>query len=462
MQAQQYALPLPPDYYAAIQAFPPPLSDHYLAQDDAQNFATSFSRGSSFTYPYQEYRYLLDRGELTSRLCTSGLVGSTLDATGLGFAGNHASNTGALAAPEDITAYQQQTWDWTGAPNGEIIAPAPVYAAQAEPDYFGIKSPGIHASGVRSPTAQLPTPAAMAVLLNPSGRSEDELSQIGYELPHTSALVANHASATARPNRIVEPLVSTQEIVPESLSREKKHACTMCHKRFDRPSTLRKHLLVHTGEKAFVCDTCGRRFGVASNLNRHVKRCILKPVNTPSPSNNSASGSGSPSAVADSPNISTLISPSLSPMSARESSASTSGSRSGKRPRAPPSPPPVPLESEVASAAPKAKSQGQKRRRRAPSPSQWIPATLQNFNLLSDDSYRVTSVPLPPVRRNPPKEERDSWDENVAHAPYHPCGWSGVLPGPGLGLGLGLGGKDVRNLNLGGRGGFMLGRVLVF
>jgi len=67
------------------------------------------------------------------------------------------------------------------------------------------------------------------------------------------------------------------------------------------------------------------------------------------------------------------------------------------------------------------------------------------------------------VKRNLHKgEERDSWDENVATSPYHPCGWKDVLPGPGFGLGLGLGGKDVRNLNLGGNGGFMLGRVLVF
>jgi len=51
----------------------------------------------------------------------------------------------------------------------------------------------------------------------------------------------------------------------------------------------------------------------------------------------------------------------------------------------------------------------------------------------------------------------------VNHTPYHPGGWSGTLPGPGLGQGIvGLGGKDVRNVNFGGRGGFMLGRVLVF
>ena len=54
--------------------------------------------------------------------------------------------------------------------------------------------------------------------------------------------------------------------------------------------------------------------------------------------------------------------------------------------------------------------------------------------------------------------------------PYHPGGWSGTLPGPGLGggggggLGGGFGGKDVRNTSVGfgGKGGFLLGRVLVF
>lgn len=104
---------------------------------------------------------------------------------------------------------------------------------------------------------------------------------------------------------------------------------------------------------------------------------------------------------------------------------------------------------------------GQKRRRRAPSPSQWVPATLQNLNLLSEDSHRSTSIPLPPVRPNYPKEERDSWNENIGVAPYHPVAWNGTLPGPGLGHGIGLGGKDLRNIELGGRGGVILGRVLV-
>lgn len=108
------------------------------------------------------------------------------------------------------------------------------------------------------------------------------------------------------------------------------------------------------------------------------------------------------------------------------------------------------------------KPTGQKRRRRAPSPSLWVPWSLRTFNLTCEEFYRSSPVPLPPVRKSLPKEERDSWDENVASRPYHPVEWRGVLPGPGLGHGLGLGGKDVRNINFGANGGIMLGRVLVF
>lgn len=211
---------------------------------------------------------------------------------------------------------------------------------------------------------------------------------------------------------------------------------------------------------AFVCDTCGRRFGVASNLNRHVKRCILKPVNSNSPSHKSTT-SGSPSSLPGSPDTFAMSSPNQPgvPLGKRSRTSSVTSSEV--------SPPSIARAQASTSATgynmpTKSKPAGQKRRRRAPSPSQWVPDTLQSFNLLSEDSYRVTDVPLPPVRRNLPQEERDSWDENVNQTPYHPCGWRGILPGPGLGQGSGLGGKDVRNLDLGGRGGFMLGRVLVF
>ncbi|KAH7925671.1 hypothetical protein BV22DRAFT_1010705 [Leucogyrophana mollusca] len=104
-----------------------------------------------------------------------------------------------------------------------------------------------------------------------------------------------------------------------------------------------------------------------------------------------------------------------------------------------------------------------KRRRRAPSPSQWIPTSLLPFNLFSIDFTKSTSVPLPPVSAFKDAssdewiEERDSWNENVGLTPYHPCGWGGALPGPGLGFGS----KDVGKLGLMNGGAFVMGRLMV-
>jgi hypothetical protein len=110
--------------------------DGLVQETYPDHFTNGFSRGSSF--PYQDYRCLLDRGELTSRLCPTSLVDhptTTLDATGLGFAGNPPPGC-AFGAPEDIPAYDPAPWDWFNPSNG-IVAPAPVYAAEAT-SYLGM------------------------------------------------------------------------------------------------------------------------------------------------------------------------------------------------------------------------------------------------------------------------------------------------------------------------------------
>jgi hypothetical protein len=207
---------------------------------------------------------------------------------------------------------------------------------------------------------------------------------------------------------------------------------------------------------AFVCDTCGRRFGVASNLNRHVKRCILKPVNAvnrTSQMNSSTTPSGSPTGDVSPPSLrgSTITDPA--------SPASGASVRSNKRSResdaGPSSPPGSPSQS---SSKPPAK-----RRRRAPSPSQWIPQSLVDFNITPAEYTKPTPIPLPPVTAFKDNasdqwiEERNSWNDNVDSLPYHPCGWSGTLPGPAIGLG----GKDVMNLGLVNGGTYVMGRLVM-
>ena len=97
-----------------------------------------------------------------------------------------------------------------------------------------------------------------------------------------------------------------------------------------------------------------------------------------------------------------------------------------------------------------------KRKRRAPSPSHWIPHSLLAFDLCSSEGNKVTPVPLPPVM--PVKyfgfvEERNSWDTSFGRRPYHPEGWQGRLPGPGLGNG--FVGRDLGNF-----GGLVMGRMI--
>jgi uncharacterized Zn-finger protein len=45
--------------------------------------------------------------------------------------------------------------------------------------------------------------------------------------------------------------------------------CNYCGKCFDRPSLLKRHIRIHTGERPHVCDVCAKGFSTSSSLNTH-------------------------------------------------------------------------------------------------------------------------------------------------------------------------------------------------
>ena len=257
---------------------------------------------------------------------------------------------------------------------------------------------------------------------------------------------------------------------------------------------------------AYVCNICNRRFGVASNLNRHTRRCALRPVNasragaTPANAVNGVEqaisgetnatrsvASGSKSVINDTDARKTQNGkPNVATSSGSSSKRRTGGGQGNpcENTRPPAEDPTSPNNK------PKAK-----RRRRAPSPSRWVPDTLRSFNLTPNT--QPVLVPLPPVssyfNSNYDYEERDSFsfDDNYypsstgevgvsvnmsggvgVHAslgglcsgPYHPNGWKGKLPGPGLVGGdvtnsylsvmayTGAGGRGGNGAGMGGRG----------
>ncbi|XP_039616319.1 gastrula zinc finger protein XlCGF26.1-like [Polypterus senegalus] len=52
---------------------------------------------------------------------------------------------------------------------------------------------------------------------------------------------------------------------------EKPYCCSECRKKFRTMSNLQEHRKIHTGGKPFSCPECGKRFSSTSSLHRHVK-----------------------------------------------------------------------------------------------------------------------------------------------------------------------------------------------
>ena len=48
-------------------------------------------------------------------------------------------------------------------------------------------------------------------------------------------------------------------------------ASCRCGKRFYERAKLKRHLLVHSGEKPFVCEICQKPFGYKANLKTHMR-----------------------------------------------------------------------------------------------------------------------------------------------------------------------------------------------
>ncbi|XP_071835998.1 uncharacterized protein [Apostichopus japonicus] len=57
-----------------------------------------------------------------------------------------------------------------------------------------------------------------------------------------------------------------------SVTKEKKHQCEHCDRKFYTRKDVRRHMVVHTGRKDFLCQTCGQRFGRKDHLVRHTRK----------------------------------------------------------------------------------------------------------------------------------------------------------------------------------------------
>lgn len=289
MQAQYIisspACPSPIDYYHAVSN-PYSTTHGQCFATGGDNLAGSFSRGSSFAHPHEDYQHMndggfpssasnvaVDGGLSSATYRTTATMNIAFDTTDLAF--NESNFVGvcdrSLSVPgrsrysEEMPGrYEQsQGWQWEGRsieqvtmaplsrphphalaqqhPHAPTLPQIPDITSESsalprDPAFFDLASTiksadtveQSHTHPVRSPTARLPTPAAMAVLLNPNGRGREQT-------PPPVAIDGTGLTAQ-RPPLVIQmpPSVAnamTMIPVPDIILREKKHACTMCHKR---------------------------------------------------------------------------------------------------------------------------------------------------------------------------------------------------------------------------------------
>jgi hypothetical protein len=110
-----------------------------------------------------------------------------------------------------------------------------------------------------------------------SQQRSQQQTQFGNNVIHNTQPAADPTASQTRPVRqkrkkkLTAQQVAALKRSSVGKAKAKKHPCSSCEMRFERPSNLKTHNYTHTGEKPFVCQSCGRGFTTKSNMRRHAR-----------------------------------------------------------------------------------------------------------------------------------------------------------------------------------------------
>ena len=122
----------------------------------------------------------------------------------------------------------------------------------------------------------------MLLVTNVRSLSEENKSEKSKTPPRKSQRQALKEAKTTTNRLVTETAILESEENSNSDSGEEnqnepiklgvqKYGCPFCSKIMKTAQLIKRHILVHTGEKPFVCNQCGKSF----NQNYHLKRHIM-------------------------------------------------------------------------------------------------------------------------------------------------------------------------------------------
>ncbi|XP_031165666.1 zinc finger protein 770-like isoform X1 [Sander lucioperca] len=98
---------------------------------------------------------------------------------------------------------------------------------------------------------------------------ENQMQPDNYWCEPLSVFECEKCSASFTSKNSLKQHICSTNVQPKMTESAQKYRCDICFKHFVSPSKLKRHYLIHTGQRPFRCDICGKTFTQSAHVTTH-------------------------------------------------------------------------------------------------------------------------------------------------------------------------------------------------